>query len=447
MLIQIPKKALLEDRIRSYFAAGCKRAADRMVGVEWEKIGVYRESGLAIRYAGERGVEAIFERLVARFGWTPVRAGGRTVALKKDGSSITLEPGGQIELSGAKACALDENVLELYAHLEEVKEVSEPLGIVWLGLGLQPFSRLEDIEWSPKPRYRIMREGLGGELTQAMMKQTASIQISLDYMNEADAAGIFRLANALSPLLTALFANSPLACGRPSGWLSRRAHIWTRTAPERTGFVPAVFKPRFGFGDYLDYALRMPMLFIVRGGRWIPARGTSFQTFLKNGLGPYHAAEEDWELHLTTIFTDVRLKRYVEIRMMDCQKKELGLSAPALLKGIFYDPVSRRKAGGLFEGMTAPEWKRLKEEAAVKGLEAVWRGKSLLGPARRLTDWSEEGLKRLAGGSLALEREARYLMPLKKMLQKGVTPAEELLAGLPKNRPDAVRYVLERAAI
>ncbi len=338
---------LTKNQLKEYFAGGFKKESEFKIGVEWEKIGVTRENAEAIRYSGDCGVEAILQALVKKFGWGPVFSGSHITALKKNDSSITLEPGGQIELSGRKAARLEENASELYGHLSEIKKVSEPMGVVWLGLGLQPVSAANQIEWVPKERYAIMRESLKnrGPLTYSMMKQTASIQISLDYASEGDAVEKLRLAMGLSPILTALFANSPVSEGRPDGFLSGRAHIWRHTAPERTGIIQKVFDGRFSLEDYLEYALSVPMLFIVRDSHWIPANGMDFKGFMKKGLAGHASTPADWDLHLTTIFTEARLKSYLEIRSVDCQKTDLGLSAPALLKGIFYDELSRKKPG------------------------------------------------------------------------------------------------------
>lgn len=407
---------------------GFKSPDDLQVGVEWEKIGVYQDSGEAIRYSSPRGVEAIFKKLVWVSGWEPVYSDRRIIALKKEGSSITLEPGGQIELSGQKARSLDENASELTAHLDELKKISEPMGIAWLGIGLQPVSRLEEIEWVPKKRYQIMREALKnkGELTFRMMKQTASIQVSLDYTSEKDAIEKLRLAMAFSPVLIGIFANSPLSEGRISPFLSLRAHIWSKTAPERTGLIQKVFEPGFSLNDYVDYALDVPLLFIVRGENWIPANRISFRTYLKQGLNGVRATMEDWQLHLSTIFTDARLKQYVEIRSADCQKKELGLSIPAFLKGIFYCEESRKKSWGLLKDYSFRERLNFARDASKHGLKTRF-GKQTLGTlAFELVGLAEEGLKKLAGKNPTLKNDLDYLKPLKNLLTSETTPAEIL---------------------
>ena len=438
--------------LERYFRQGCKQAQELQVGVEWEKIGVQRETGFAIPYSGPRGVVAIFDALCKRFDWSLVEWGGHAVALTKGPTSITLEPGGQIELSGWKSTELDGNALELYSHLDEIRQVSEPLGIVWLGLGAQPFSTAEDIEWVPKERYALMRESLRnkGELTYSMMKETASVQISVDYTDERDAAEKLRLAMALTPFLVALFANSPLYRGRPSGFLSRRAHIWSKTAPERTGVIEQALRPDFGFAGYVDYALDVPMLFIVRNGRWVSMSGT-FRQFLEKGFQGERPTLEDWELHLTGIFTEARLKKYIEIRSIDCQNAEMGLAAVALIKGLFYDAVAQKKAWDLTGDVTPEERVRLAEEAPRLGLKTAFAGRTLRASCSRLVDYAEQGLRRMALQNLALAEETRYLRPLKEIFtdKKGMNPAETLLARLGKSgaHDTRLRRVLKHAAI
>ncbi len=423
-------RPLTRDRLVAYFAQGCKPASEQKVGVEWEKLGVYRDTGRAIAYSGPRGVEAIFTALSVRYGWQPVIASGHIIALKKNTTTITLEPGGQIELSGWKATTLDENASELYSHLDEIEQVSVPLGIAWLGLGAQPLSTADEIEWVPKERYAIMRESLKGrgELTYSMMKETASVQISVDYISERDAAEKLRLALGLSPLLAALFANSPLWRGQAAPYLSRRSQIWLGTDPARTGLIRRAFEPGFGFEAYTDFALEVPLLFLVRGERWQPVHGITFGDFLKHGYDGKCATLADWELHLTSLFTEARLKHYVEIRSIDCQKTDLGLSAVALLKGVFYDPVSRGQAWELVGDLSWEERLRLASEVPARGLKTRWRGATLHQAALQLLQWGEEGLQRLSAHQLALEDESKYLAPLKELIQnRGLTPAEALL--------------------
>lgn len=412
----------------AYFSQGCKPLSECYMGVEWEKIGVYRETGRAIGYGGPSGVEAIFTALIERYGWEPDLSFPPIIALKKSGSSITLEPGGQIELSGQKARRLVDNAHELQGHLDEIQAVSQPLGIAWLGIGAQPFSTAEEIEWVPKERYKIMRESLKGrgELTFSMMKETASVQASFDYHGERDALEKLRLAMGLSPFLTAMFANSPLHRGRPSGFLSRRAEIWEKTAPERSGIVWDRIAPEKGFAGYAEFALDVPMLFLQRDKKWVPVRGITFRQFLEKGYEGICPTIDDWKLHLSGIFTEARLKQIVEVRSIDCQKSPMGLAAAALLKGLFYHEPSRKKALDMVSAPGEEGLRRLRREAAIKGLAAPMAdGRKIIEACRRLFAWAEEGLG----------DEKDYLAPLKTNLEKEKTPAEIILACFDARKP------------
>ncbi len=417
----------LQD-LADYFTRGIKKPDDLYVGVEWEKIGVYRESGKAIGYSGANGVAAIFDGLIARYGWRPDPDKRPVIALKKGSHSITLEPGGQIELSGQKARRLDENAGELYRHLEEIKSVSDPLGIAWLGLGAQPFSIAEEIEWVPKQRYKIMRESLDGRgaLTFSMMKETASVQMSLDFTSEEDAIEKLKLGMGLSPFLVAMFANSPLKKGQHSGFLSRRANIWEHTAPERSGILWDRLDPEEGFRGYLDYALKVPMLFVLRDGEWLPVRGIDFEEYLKNGYEGLEPTLDDWQLHLSGIFTEARLKHVVEIRSVDCQKTPLGLAAVALIKGIFYHEPASKNAMRLLSKFSETDLKRLHSDASILGMNAqLPKGGTMLARCRELLEMAEEGLG----------DEKRYLEPLRANLEIGTTPAELILACFDAHKP------------
>ena len=410
------------NTLTDYFRSGCKKATALQIGVEWEKIGIERETGKAIPYSGPRGVKAIFKALQDRYDWQPsLSQSGDPVSLKKGPTLITLEPGGQIELSGQQATNILENGEELYHHLNELREVSAPLGIAWLGIGAQPFSRHKDIEWVPKDRYDIMRERLKnhGELTFAMMKETASVQVSLDYTDEQDAIEKLRLAMALAPLLTAMFANSPFEKGERSPYLSRRTHIWLETDPDRTGILWDLFrKPDFSFEDYTRYALEVPLLFIHRQNRWVGMPPMTFEDFLKKGWGGFEAKLDDWELHLTTIFLETRLKKYLEIRTMDCQNVPMGLAAVSFIKGLFYSAESRRGAWGLLKDLSLDERQELRVKAPEMALKTPFKGRTLQYAAEALAEMAESGLA---------NKEKKFLEPLKELLVLKRCPAEQLL--------------------
>jgi glutamate--cysteine ligase len=309
---------------------------------------------------------------------------------------------------------------------------------------MQPVSRLDEIEWVPKERYGIMRESLKdkGAATHAMMKQTASIQISLDYVSESDAVEKFRLAMALAPFFAAMYANSPVSEGRLNGLLSKRSAVWLETATDRSGAIEAVFHGDFSFAKYVEYALSVPALFIVRQGRWIALKDRAFRDFLEKGHEEYRATLGDWELHLTTLFTDARLKHYIEIRTIDCQKTALGLSAPALIKGLFYDDEARRHAWTLVKGASAAERRTLALEIPQKALKAGFQNSTVLDVARKLITIADEGLRRL-------KEDPNYLTPLKELiLEKGKCPAELLIDRLgDSTAQETVRRIIDATAL
>lgn len=440
---------LTRRALNDYFRRGQKTPNDLQIGVEWEKLGVYRDTGRAIGYTGENGVEGIFTALVKNYAWQPVVSEGHIVALRKNDSAVTLEPGGQIELSGRKAKTVRENADELNEHLREIQSVSTPRGIAWLGLGCQPVSIAEDIEWVPKKRYKIMRETLPGQLTERMMKETASIQISLDYISDQDAAEKLRLAIGLAPLLQAIYANSPFIRGCPSGLLSRRAHIWLHTSPDRSGLIREVFSPDFTLDSYIEFALDIPMIFIVRENEWIPTR-MPFREFMKKGFGSYTATIADWELHLTTLFTEARLKTYVEIRSMDCQESVFGLTIPALIKGIFYDNAASKEAWSLVADISWDQRRELALRVPTMGLETPLKNGTLLDAARKLVDLADNALKQAEKGNPVDRRcDSGYLVPLKALLAQGKSPAERLLESVGDLPDDTqrIRVIIDASQI
>jgi glutamate--cysteine ligase len=358
-----------EEDLKGYFEQGSKPRERWGIGLEYERVGVFRDSGLAVPYEGRASVETLLEALARERGWAPHDEGGHVLALEKGATQITLEPGAQLEMSGAVHRGLAGLRDELAAFVSEIDDLSRPLGIAWLGLGLQPFSPLEAITWIPKKRYAIMREYLPkrGARASIMMKQTASIQINLDYGSEADAADKLRAAMGLSPFVTALYANSPLTEGRLNGMMSYRAWAWRETDPDRCGLLPFVFRDGAGFADYLDYALDVPMFFVVRGDDWLPANGMTFRRFIRKGFEGHRATVGDFETHLTTLFPEVRLKRYVEVRGADSGDPAACLALAALWKGILYDGAARRAAWELVKEMTFKDRVRLLDDVCREG--------------------------------------------------------------------------------
>ncbi len=396
-----------EENLAGYFERGSKPRERWGVGLEFERVGVLRESGRAVPYSGPVSVETLLRNLVRDHGWTPEDEGGHILALSRGGTRITLEPGAQLEMSGAVQRSLLAMRDELATFVSEIEDVSHPLGIAWLGLGLQPFTPLDEIGFIPKARYAIMRDYLPRRGTRGliMMKQTACMQVNLDYGGEADASDKMRTAMALSPLVTALYANSPITEGRLNGFMSYRAWVWGDTDPDRCGLLPFVFRDGAGFSDYLEYALDVPMFFVVRGGRYLPAQGMTFRKFLRKGFEAQRATLADFELHLTTLFPEVRLKHYLEVRGADSGEPLSCLALAALWKGLLYDGASRRAAWEMVRDLT------FKERVAL--LEDVCRH----GPAARLPE-GRSGRAESAGHAPSLVRD--LLIEMVRLARQGL---------------------------
>ncbi|GIW45955.1 MAG: glutamate--cysteine ligase [Candidatus Binatia bacterium] len=413
-----------DDLVR-YFEAACKPRELWRIGTEYEKVGVRAADGAAAPFTG--GIEEILRRMADRYGWSPVLEDGRVVALAGKRASITLEPGGQLELSGEQWRDVHEAGQEFHEHVRQIVSVAGELGIVFLGLGMQPVSRVEEIEWVPKRRYRIMAPYMEkvGSLGHRMMKQTATVQVNIDFSSEADAMEKLRLGNGLAPLLNAIFANSPLCDGDLNGFLSFRGHIWTDTDPARCGLLPFVFADSPGFSDYVEYALDVPMYFIVRGDRWIDMTHMTFREFWQRGFEGERATLADWNSHLTTLFPEARMKRYIEIRSVDSQPPEIMLAVPALVKGVFYDGDARLAAWDLVKRWRWEERLQLYHDAHRQALRAKIRNLELRELARELVDIAEYGLdrQRPPGG----ESEAMYLEQVRDYARKGICPAERVI--------------------
>jgi len=413
------------DQLVEYFDAACKPRDRWGIGTEYEKVAVWAATGQAVPFTG--GIEEVLRRLADRYPWEPVPEDGRIIALRGADASITLEPGGQLELSGRVCDSLHCTRKEFANHVAEIVSVAADLGIAFLGLGMQPCSSLEAIEWVPKRRYAIMGPYMlrVGTLGQRMMKQTATVQMNLDYASERDAMLKLRTGMGIGSLLTAMFANSPISDGGLNGFLSYRAHIWTDTDPARCGLLPFVFRATAGFADYVDYALDVPMYFIVRGDRWTDMTAYTFRRFWEEGCAGERATLEDWNAHLTTLFPEARLKRYLEIRSIDSQPPELMLAAPAMAKGLFYDAECLDAAWDLVKGWTWEERLELYQAAPRAALRARVRGVEVREYAWELLRIAEVGLdrQRPADG----ESEAMYLERLRDLVRSGRCPADLLV--------------------
>jgi glutamate--cysteine ligase len=418
------------EQLLEHFARGVKPRADWRVGTEYERLAVDRRTGRAIPFSGPRGVEAILRGLAERFGWEPQEEEGRIIALKRSGGEITLEPGGQIELSGQPYESVHEARAELDRHVEEVDAVTSELDVVVLGLGIQPFSRLEEIEWVPKRRYEIMGPYMPrvGSLGQRMMKQTATVQVNLDFSSEADAMEKMRVATGVGPIVNAVFANSPISDGAPNGFLSYRAHIWTDTDPARTGLLPFLFAPGASFERYADWALDAPMYFVKRRGGYVDMTGIPFRRFWQEGAHGLRATVGDFALHLSTLFPEVRLKTYIELRMTDSQPHETMLGLPAIAKGVLYEPDCLAAAWDLVKGLSLEERRDLLRTVPRAGFAAPVKRYRVGDLAKELLAIADEGLRRQDLRSSQGATEAVYLEPLHELVKSGKTRAERLLA-------------------
>jgi len=415
--------------LEAYFHDAGKPREKWRVGTEYEKVGIYRATGQAIPYFGRLGVDFILRELIERFGWEPEEQDGNIIALTRDKAQITLEPGGQIELSGEPCESIHCTYAEFNQHIRELLEVTEPLGIIFLGLGMQPVSRLEQIEWVPKQRYRIMAPYMlkVGTLGQRMMKQTATVQANIDYSDEKDAMAKFRTGMGLAPVLIAMFANSPICDGAINGYRSFREHIWTDTDKSRSGLLRFAFAPEVSFAHYTEYALDVPMYFIVRNKNYIDMTAVTFRQFLTSGYNGERATIEDWNDHLTTLFPETRIKRYIEVRSVDSQPPELMPALSALIKGAFYDADCLQAAWDLVKGWSWDERMQCYLDSHRDALAARIRRYALVDLARELLEIGWEGLRRQNQVNDLGEDETIYLKPLKDLLSQGKCPADVLL--------------------
>ena len=395
----------------------------------FRSIAVNVSDGTAIPYFGERGVEAILKRLVDRFGWEPNLEGDHIIALARGTGSITLEPGGQIELSGEQCKSIHCTHREFSEHVREIVTVTEGMGIAFLGLGMQPFSRVEEIGVVPKKRYAIMAPYMlrVGSMGQRMMKQTATVQANVDYSDERDAMAKFRVTMGITPIVSAMFANSPVSDGGPNGYMTMRGHIWTDTDRQRCGLLPFAFNPDAGFEDYVDYALSVPLYFVIRDGQKIDLTGIPFQKFLADGYRGERATIEDWALHLSTLFPEVRFKTYMEIRSADSQPPELMLALPALIKGVLYDEDCLLGAWDLVKSWKWEEREQLYHDAHRHALRAKIRRIRLIELAEELVSIAWEGLARQKNLDESGRDETVYLEGLREQLESGKSSADLIL--------------------
>ncbi len=420
------------DQLAAYLESGSKPLSQWRIGTEHEKFGYRLADYGTVPYEGPAGIRALLERMM-RFDWQPVREGDTLIGLvHREGANISLEPGGQFELSGAPLINLHETCFEVNNHLDQVREIAGELGIGFLGMGFAPTWRRDQIPIMPKGRYAIMRRymQLKGNLGLDMMFRTCTVQVNLDFASEADMVKKFRVSLALQPLATALFAASPFYEGKPNGYQSYRRHIWSDTDPDRTGDIPFVFENGFGFERYVDYALNVPMYFVYRDGKYIDVAGQSFKDFM-NGKLPGLPGEvptmDDWANHLTTLFPEVRIKKFMEMRGADGGPWQRLCALPAFWVGLLYDQSTLDAAYDLIKDWTQEERTAQVRDVARLGLRTPFRNGTLLDVARQVVALSAHGLSARAKLDHVGADESHFVNVLRRITESGKSLADEML--------------------
>ncbi len=412
----------------TYLSQGCTIRSNWRIGTEHEKFAYRLSDHHPLSYDEVGGIRDLLRGLL-RFGWQPIEEAGQIIALSRDGASVTLEPGGQIELSGAPLVSVHETCLEVREHLKEIKSVAEGIGAGLMGLGVLPIAGRNAISWMPKERYAIMRRYMPtkGDQGLDMMTRTATVQVNLDFESEADMVTKFRVAQALQPVAVALYANSPFLNGRPSGWLSTRSHIWNHTDPDRCGILPFIFDDGFGFERYVDYLLDVPMYFVRRQGRYIDAAGQSFRDFLSGRLpalpGEYPYLS-DWIDHMSTVFTEVRLKRFLEMRGADGGAWNRLCALSAFWVGLLYDPVAQDAAWDLVKNWSLEDHMLLRQDIPKTALATHTPAGPMAALAEQVLEIAAMGLKRRGFQDTKGKDESGFLDPLIEIAQSKTTPAE-----------------------
>lgn len=423
------------EQLAEYLASGCKPRADWRIGTEHEKFGYCKDTLKPLPYEGKRSIVAVLEGLRDVYGWAPVTEGDKLIGLEKDGANVSLEPGGAVELSGAPLETIHETCDEVHEHLREVKDIADKIGVGFIGLGAAPIWTHEEMPLMPKGRYRLMNDYMEkvGTMGRAMMRRTCTVQVNLDFGSEADMVQKLRVALALQPVATALFANSPFFEGKPNNHKSWRSLIWRNLDDARTGMLPFVFEEGMGFERYVEYALDVPMYFVYRDGKYINALGQSFRDFLQGKL-PALPGEtptlSDWADHLTTAFPEARIKKYMEMRGADGGPWSRLCALPAFWVGLMYDQSALDAAWDLVKGWDADTREALRVGASVDGLQAEVGGLKMQSIAAQALEIATAGLQsrgfESAGG--LVPDEAHFLNTLKESVETGKVPADELLA-------------------
>ncbi len=425
---RIGSKRELVERL----ASGSKPKSQWRIGTEHEKFGFVEKTLRPLPYEGPASVRALLEGMSSQFGWAPILEGDFIIGGKRDGASLSLEPGGQFELSGAPVETIHETDDELTEHLRETKAVAEPMGVAFLGLGFSPIWSFEETPMMPKGRYGIMKAYMEkvGRLGRQMMFRSCTVQTNLDFSSEADMVKKLRVSLALQPVATALFANSPFAENRTNGFLSYRSHVWSDTDPDRTGMLPFAFEQGFGFEQYVDYALDVPMYFVRREGKYIDASGLSFRDFMDGKLPILpgeRPAMDDFDDHLSTIFPEVRLKTFLEMRGADVGLQPKISALSAFWVGLLYDDVALDAAWELVKDLTAVERQAFRSAVPFLGLKTPVRNTTAQALAKQAVAISAAGLARRAKLNGAGRDETVFLTDLQQIADSGLTAADHLL--------------------
>ncbi|MEP2683234.1 MAG: glutamate--cysteine ligase [Sulfitobacter sp.] len=423
------------DQMAQYLADGCKPKEDWRIGTEHEKFGYCTDTLKPLPYEGDRSIRVMLEGLRDRHGWAPVEEGGKLIGLEKEGANISLEPGGQLELSGAPVETIHETCDEVNTHLREVKDVADEIGVGFIGLGAAPEWSHEQMDLMPKGRYKLMDGYMQkvGTMGTTMMRRTCTVQVNLDFATEADMVQKMRVAVAMQPIANALFANSPFLDGKPNGVKSTRGLVWRNLDDARTGMVPFVFDEGFGFEAWVQYALDVPMYFVYRDGKYIDALGQSFRDFLKGEL-PALPGEKptlsDWADHLTTLFPEARVKKFIEMRGADGGPWRRLCALPAFWVGLMYDQSALDGAWDLVKDWDAETREELRIAASTHGLQAEVGGLKMHDLAREAVALTEAGLKARArpGAGGLVPDETHFLNALRDSIETGRVPADDLLA-------------------
>lgn len=421
-----------KSQLIAYMASGCSAPEKWRIGTEHEKFVFDINTLEPVPYEGDTGIRALLEGLT-RFGWTPIEEHGKPIALTKDKCAITLEPGGQFELSGAPLETLHETCAEVHTHLAQVKAVNDEIGAAMIGLGFLPQWQRSDISWMPKGRYEIMGNYMPtkGNLGIDMMTRTCTVQVNLDFATEADMVRKFRISLALQPLATALFANSPFTEGKPNGYLSFRSQVWNDTDPDRCGMLPFVFEDGFGFERYVDYMLDVPMYFVYRDGIYHNVAGLSFRDFMAGKLPGFEAQTpyiSDWVDHMTTVFPEVRLKKYIEMRGADGGPWDRLCALPAFWVGLLYDRNTEDAVWDLVKDWSVEEITQMRDEVPRHGLKTTFRNGNLQTLAKQVLALSRAGLNARQRLDSVGDSEAHFLSPLDVIADSGQTAADLMLA-------------------